>query len=448
MLWLSLGENYLTDGLLKRHGKKSLSTPYSHGRSNIDYALQLEKIGYDVLLENKLLEIGDAFGDRVIRSTCITQADQIFDPAHLKGFELTHHDVIVNADHRDSFLRKIDRFSSIRRRQDVVFFYHHRACSSTNIELLRRKLIDFKNLYSNEQVKCFIVLFYQNISNSEKSRRVSISNNCRGLIECVFYTKERWEGSVPSVFWAHTDDDLIGEMISNISIFVNVNKMKIPAACCNICGSDVFIDFNQRTGVQCASCKALERHRLVRWTLEKLGHVSSGGNTKRALHLAPEEMTHRYLAQSFGSGYICSDLVPSKYPHAQCLKLALPEGFDIFPDGYFDLILHNHVLEHIPGDYRDHLGQFVRILRPGGHMVFTLPGISRTAMTVQGGEHLPSDEDRLRLYGQSDHYKSFGYDLLEWFNSAKGCFWPMDIPADVRSALRAPDDSIFVFSKA
>lgn len=215
---------------------------------------------------------------------------------------------------------------------------------------------------------------------------------------------------------------------------------------CNICNGVIFGDFGARLKIRCMQCNSLERHRLIRWSLEQLGYVNSIQIAKRALHLAPEEMTHRYLAQSFGSGYICSDLVPSKYSHAHCLKLALPEGFDVFPDSYFDLILHNHVLEHIPGDYRDHLAQFVRILRPGGHMVFTLPGISKSARTVQGGEHLSSDQ-RLRLHGQSDHYKSFGYDLVEWFKSATGSFGPMDIPFDVRSALRAPADSIFVFSK-
>jgi SAM-dependent methyltransferase len=217
---------------------------------------------------------------------------------------------------------------------------------------------------------------------------------------------------------------------------------------CNICGSAEYIDFNGRQRIQCATCKSLERHRLVRWTLEKLGYVSGNQRAKRALHLAPEEMTHQYLAESLGVGYVCSDLVPSKYPHAQCLKLALPEGFNIFPDIYFDLILHNHVLEHIPGEYRDHLAQFVRILHPGGHMVFTLPGISRTVKTIQGGEHLPTDAERLRCHGQSDHYKSFGYDLVEWFSSVPGVFGPLEIPAEVRTSLRAPSDSIFVYSKA
>lgn len=185
---------------------------------------------------------------------------------------------------------------------------------------------------------------------------------------------------------------------------------------CIICGGSEFIDFSSRKGVQCANCKSLERHRLVRWTLDELGYLSTNHVMKRALHLAPEEMTHRYLSE-LGVGYTCSDLVPSKYPHAQCLKLELPDGFDIFPNNYFDLVLHNHVLEHIPGDYREHLHHFVRLLRPGGNMVFTLPDVSRTSKTVQGGEFLPSDADRLRLHGQSDHYKSFGYDLIEWFSN-------------------------------
>lgn len=216
---------------------------------------------------------------------------------------------------------------------------------------------------------------------------------------------------------------------------------------CNICRNAEFVDFNGRARIQCSVCKSLERHRLVRWVLEKLGYLTANNAAKRVLHLAPEEMTHRYLAKYLGVGYICSDLLPLKYPHAQCLNLALPEGFNILPDKYFDLILHNHVLEHIPGDYRDHLAQFVRLLCPGGQMVFTLPGISQTTKTVQGGENLTSDDERLRLHGQTDHYKSFGYDFIDWFAGAPGVFGPMQIPNEIRTALRASTDAIFVFSK-
>lgn len=215
---------------------------------------------------------------------------------------------------------------------------------------------------------------------------------------------------------------------------------------CNICGNSEFIDFNGRSQVQCVTCKSLERHRLVRWTLEELGYLKPEIN-RRMLHLAPEEMTHRYMAQAFGGGYICSDPFPEKYPHAQCLKLALPEGFDIFPKNYFDLILHNHVLEHIPGDYKAHLVSFQNLLRPSGRMVFTIPGISQTALSIQGGEFLSSDAERVRIHGQSDHYKSFGRDFIDFFSQLTGTLITMKIPDDIRTDLRATSDSIYIYTK-
>ena len=45
MYWLSLGENCLPDNVLQRHGRKTLSTVFSSGRSNIDYAVSLEEKG-------------------------------------------------------------------------------------------------------------------------------------------------------------------------------------------------------------------------------------------------------------------------------------------------------------------------------------------------------------------------------------------------------------------
>jgi predicted SAM-dependent methyltransferase len=126
----------------------------------------------------------------------------------------------------------------------------------------------------------------------------------------------------------------------------------------------------------------------------------------------------------------------------------LPEGFEIFPNCYFDLILHNHVLEHIPGDYRRHLDAFLRILRPGGHMVFTIPPVYMNRSTIQDGENLPSDEDRIRMHGQKDHYKTFGKDFVEWFQErSDGSFWAMSIPDDVRAINSAHDGFVWVFEK-
>lgn len=219
---------------------------------------------------------------------------------------------------------------------------------------------------------------------------------------------------------------------------------------CNICSCTDFIDFNGRKAIQCGCCCSLERHRLIRVVLEGLGFLDKNAcyGEKRALHLAPEKVTFQYLESVFGTGYIASDMHPEKYPHAQVLRLALPEGFELFPDGYFDLILHNHVLEHIPGSFKEHLDEFVRLIKPGGYMVFTLPQVRMNCDTIEGGEYLSTDADRLKAHGQGDHYKTFGKDLYEHMGKIGGVFTTASIDGDLRDKIAAPADPVFVFEKA
>jgi SAM-dependent methyltransferase len=222
-------------------------------------------------------------------------------------------------------------------------------------------------------------------------------------------------------------------------------------ALCNICGGSAFHDFGERKKVLCTGCQSLERHRLIRVVLQALDYLSyeNSHGKKRVLHLAPEAATHSYLFSVFGSGYYAADLTPSRYPHAQTLKLALPRGFDIFPDNYFDLIVHNHVLEHIPGNYQHHIRRFAEILKPGGRMVFTIPAIRMDSLTVEGGENLPTDEARLRAHGQADHLKTFGRDFLDYMDSLQGgTFETASVSNDVRQEVIAPNDPVFVFQKS
>lgn len=218
---------------------------------------------------------------------------------------------------------------------------------------------------------------------------------------------------------------------------------------CNICSCRDFAEFNGRPDALCVGCGSLERHRLVRHALQSLGYTQSGATRSelRLLHLAPEPVSHSYLSVEHGAGYISADLNPELYPHAQCLRLRLPEDLAIFPHGYFQLILHNHVLEHIPGDFREHLPSLTNLLKGGGHMVFTIPLSRSRQTTVQFGELLPNDGERLRLHGQRDHFKSFGSDFLEWFQAFPGHFEAMRIPESLRAAVSAPHDDVFVYCK-
>lgn len=204
---------------------------------------------------------------------------------------------------------------------------------------------------------------------------------------------------------------------------------------CNICGSSEFSPYGQnpRLKAKCKKCGSLERHRAMHFVLEKNNLLSVQFGISRCLQLAPEKVTYDYLYSAYGSGYISADLFPENYPHAECLRLSLPDGFAIFPDNYFNLIVHNHVLEHIPGSFKLHIDEFFRILKPGGVMAFTIPENrikSGTIKTVEGGEFLESDAERLKMFGQIDHYKYFGLDLLDYLKVKFNFFQPFFLVDD------------------
>ncbi len=190
---------------------------------------------------------------------------------------------------------------------------------------------------------------------------------------------------------------------------------------CNLCGSTEFQTYRDRPAEQCVSCGSKARHR-VGWEVYRkhLLPLIAEKPEVRVLHLAPEASLYAKLKPALGGGYITSDAAPERYPHAPCLKLFFPQDFDMFPDGYFDAILHNHVLEHIPGHYGDHLRAFTRLLTPGGKMIFSIPGPYRGQKTIEGGEHFETDAERLEKFLQEDHFKLIGDDLLETLDALPG----------------------------
>ncbi|MFZ1813066.1 MAG: methyltransferase domain-containing protein [Rhizobiaceae bacterium] len=185
---------------------------------------------------------------------------------------------------------------------------------------------------------------------------------------------------------------------------------------CNICGGTEFETYRARPGERCCKCGSKARHRIALDVYERLLFARARPGF-RLLHLAPERFLHPLLKARFGEGYITGDASPERYPHATPVKLFLPRDFTAFPAGHFDAILHNHVLEHIPGHYKDHLNGLVEWLAPGGLMIFSVPGPYMNRQTEEGGENLSSNEERLARFLQEDHFKIFGADFVDYLHS-------------------------------
>lgn len=83
LVWISLGENCLSDDILKRHYKKSYSSLYAAGRSNIEYALDMDKNNYKDLLSKVNLEYAYVGSHRVVRSIIYKSSSPNYNNLHL-----------------------------------------------------------------------------------------------------------------------------------------------------------------------------------------------------------------------------------------------------------------------------------------------------------------------------------------------------------------------------
>ena len=80
-----------------------------------------------------------------------------------------------------------------------------------------------------------------------------------------------------------------------------------------------------------------------------------------------------------------------------------------FSNDCFDALICNHVLEHVPDDHRA-MAEMRRVLKPGGRALVTVPrgdGPSKEDPSVT------SPEERLRLYGDTEHVRYYGEDFRD-----------------------------------
>lgn len=212
-IYVSFGENCLTDNLLKRYSLKSFTTPYSHGRSNIEYINAIEQDEFTNLLKKEYLSYCDFGEQKVVRNLYYSKQNNIYEDSVMNGFEFTHHDVINSNECRKQFYRRTKRLREIKDK-DLYIFYHHRFCEQTNENELLSQLYNLYKRYAKYNQKVFVIMFSQKIVEKETERKV-IYEFKNGVYVFWFYTLNIWGGSGDD-FWAKNDDDLICKMMNFI----------------------------------------------------------------------------------------------------------------------------------------------------------------------------------------------------------------------------------------
>jgi SAM-dependent methyltransferase len=174
---------------------------------------------------------------------------------------------------------------------------------------------------------------------------------------------------------------------------------------CPICRNRKFRDFRERANARCTNCQSLERGRYLWLVLNKMGILQPG---IRVLHMAPEKFLLKPLKELCGEYYHPCDIDPERYKNeiVDIYHLDLCEDIDKLPSNCFDLIIHNHVLEHIPCSVEATLKSLTRVMKSGGHQFFTVP--FGEDFTKEDLAPNLSYEERKKQFGQEDHLRIFG----------------------------------------
>jgi hypothetical protein len=137
------------------------------------------------------------------------------------------------------------------------------------------------------------------------------------------------------------------------------------AVTCPICETSYrkFLPYgriNARENALCPNCQSLERHRLIWLYLQE--QTDFFKTQKDILHIAPEDCFIHRFEKLNGDKYITADI------ESPLAKVKMDIHQIPFEENRFDVVLCNHVLEHVKDDIKA-MQEIYRVLKPGGFCI-------------------------------------------------------------------------------
>ena len=218
---------------------------------------------------------------------------------------------------------------------------------------------------------------------------------------------------------------------------------------CPLCGAKYrkFLPYGyvrSRANALCPKCLSLERHRLLWLYLTRETDLLTA--FPRTLHIAPEVCIMRHLKSHFKSR-------PGQYLTADLESPLADLHFDVqqipLEDNSVDVVLCNHILEHVADD-RKALRELHRILKPGGWGILLSP-VDRDYEQTFEDDSIVDPDERTRIFGQYDHRRIYGQDYIDRLREAGFEAADIDYAASLPEAERLryalPEDHIYMVYK-
>ena len=205
---------------------------------------------------------------------------------------------------------------------------------------------------------------------------------------------------------------------------------------CTVCGfAGRFMTGPGRRERRCPNCGSRERDRIIGLFLQGNGTSVAG---KRVLHIAPEASFYRLWRGS--PGYIAADLLPTRTSERRIDITSID-----FPENSFDLIICNHVLEHVAEDLRA-ITELHRVLAPDGTAIVSVPvALDRPTTWVPPADMPRLEVDRICGLG---HLRLYGMDFEDRLRAGGFATERISFTREENEAYRLADEIVHLCRKA
>jgi len=158
-----------------------------------------------------------------------------------------------------------------------------------------------------------------------------------------------------------------------------------------------------RENALCPNCLSLERHRLM-WLYLKEKTPFFRTNLD-VLHIAPEVCFIRRFDKLHRTGYVTADI------ESPLAKIKMDIHQIPFGANTFDVVLCNHVLEHVRDDIKA-MQEIHRVLKPGGFAILQVPFFNPVPDVTFEDNTIVDKREREKIFGQDDHVRKYGRDYI------------------------------------
>lgn len=167
-----------------------------------------------------------------------------------------------------------------------------------------------------------------------------------------------------------------------------------------------------KKNIRCPNCGSVPRVRLLALFFQLRTNVFN--QKTEILHISPNKLLTKYLKQKSTVNLTVGAFEPDEFKEFNAKKIDV-QKID-FEDNLFDIIICNHVLEHVENDFLA-MKEIYRVLKPGGFAILQVPLALDLEQTIED-KSVKTDKERKIKYGQTDHIRLYGLDYFDRLKNA------------------------------